>query len=92
VKVAVLLITAVLMCPSTSIAEVFVTSDGSGTYVGGLMVSTPNGAYIGNTPTMSANGFYVDGIPKKKYRQKKWLQFKTNPQFKLSASVKAKSK
>jgi len=92
VKVTVLFIIAALMCASTAHAEVFVTSDGSGTYVGGLSNLTANGAYIGSTPTVTADGFYVDGIPKKKYRHKKWQKLKTSSLFKISSSVKTKSK
>jgi len=80
------------MCVSTALADVFVTSDGTGTYVGGLSNITANGAYIGNTPTISADGFYVDGTPKKKYRYKKWQKLKTSSLFKLSSSLKTNSK
>jgi len=92
VKLAILLIIAVLMYPSTVLAEVFVTSDGTGTYVGGLPGLTPNGVYIGGTPTITIDGFYVDGTPKKKYRHKRWQQFKATPLFKLSSSLKTNSK
>ena len=91
-KVIVLLTIAVLMFASTALADVFVTSDGSGTYVGGLSILTPNGAYIGSTPTITTDGFYVDGTPKKQYKHKKWQQFKASPLFKLSSSLKTNPK
>ena len=92
VKIAILSIIAVLMFVPIALADVFVTSDGTGTYVGGLPGLTPNGAYIGGTPTITIDGFYVDGTPKKKYRPKKWQQFKATPSFKLSSSLKTNSK
>lgn len=91
-KVAILLVMAVLMVAPMALAEVFVTSDGTGTYVGGLKSSNPNGVYIGGTPTLSANGFYVDGTSKKKYRNQKWQRFKTAHVFKLTSSLKTHSK
>jgi len=91
-KTVALLVITILMFSSVALADVFITSDGTGTYVGGLQGFTPNGAYIGSTPTITADGFYVDGIPKKKYMNKKWLKFKTTPVFKLSSSLETNSK
>ena len=92
VKVILLLIAAALMVTSTALADVFVTSDGTGTYVGGLSILTPNGAHIGGTPTITADGFYVDGTPKKRYQHKKWQQLKKSQSFKLLSSLKTYTK
>jgi len=91
-KTVALLVITILMFSSVALADVFITSDGTGTYVGGLKELTPNGAYVGSTPTITTDGFYVDGVPKKKYRRKKWQQFKATPLFKLSSSSKTNSK
>ena len=91
-RVIMLSVIPVLMLASIALADVYITSDGTGTYVGGLPGFTPNGAYIGSTPTITTDGFYVDGTPKKKYRYKKWQQFKATPLFKLSSSLKTNSK
>jgi len=91
-KTAALLVITILMFSPVALADVFITSDGTGTYVGGLLNLTPNGAYVDGTPTITIDGFYVDGTSKKKYRPKKWQQFKAAPLFKLSSSLKTNSK
>ena len=90
-KVFYLSMIAVLMLAPTALAETFITSDGTGTYVGGLAVFNPNGAYVSNTPAITVDGYYVDGTPKKKYRQKKWTKLREHS-FKLSSSLKTHSK
>ena len=55
-------------------SDVFITQDGTGTYVGGLPNLSANGAYVGKTPTLTKDGFYVDGTPNKKYAYKKFKQ------------------
>ena len=91
-KVVILSMMAVLMFVTMALADVFVTSDGTGTYVGGLMSSNPNGVYIGGTPTVTTNGFYVDGTSKKQFRNKKWQQFKVARAFKSTIPLKTLSK
>ena len=91
-KAVILSMMAVLMFAPMVLADVFVTSDGTGTYVGGLMSSNPNGVYISGTPTVTTNGFYVDGTSKKQFRNKKWQQFKVARAFKPAIPFKTLSK
>jgi len=73
-------------------ADTYISSDGTGTYIGGLTHHNPNGAYVRAAPSVTKDGYYVDGTPKKKYRQKKWQQLKTSQSFKLLSSLKTHSK
>lgn len=91
-KIVVLSIVAVFMFASIAGAGVFVTSDGTGTYVGGLPGFYPGGTYKNGTPTVTADGFYVDGTSKKKYRTKKWQKIRDLKSFQLSSSLKTHSK
>jgi len=92
VRIIMLSMMAALMLTPIALADVFVTSDGTGTYVGGLPSFYPNGSYVSGTPTITIDGFYVDGTPKKKYKHKKWQQLRATQIFKLSSSQKTNSK
>jgi len=75
-KVIVLIVFALvaLMFTPLAFSDVFIATDGTGTYIGGLPNLAPNGAYVGGTPTLTPDGIYVDGIPKKKNIFKNWKQ------------------
>jgi len=67
---------ALLITP-LAFSDVFISRDGTGTYVGGLPNLMPNGTYVGGTPTLTPDGIYVDGTPKKSIAFKKWKQKQT---------------
>jgi len=91
VKAVILSTVALLMFVSIGSADVFITSDGTGTYVGGLPGFAPGGAYISGTPTITKDGLYVDGMSQKKYSHKKWQKLRNSQIFKLSSSLKTQS-
>jgi len=91
-KIVVLSMVMVFMLASIAGADVFVTSDGTGTYVGGLPSFYPGGTYTGGTPTVTTDGFYIDGTSKKKYQARKWQKIRDSRSFKLSSSLKTYSK
>ena len=62
---------AALMFAKNAFSEVYLSPDGTGTYVGGLPDLMPNGAYVGGTPAVTSNDVYVDGKTIKKNTYKK---------------------
>jgi len=77
---------AALMFVSAASADVFVTSDGTGTYVGGLISLNSEGGYIEGTPAIAPDGSYVDGTPKKEFKSKKWQSLKKDQTLTLASS------
>ena len=91
-KLILLPVTAFLMFTSIASADVFISSDGTGTYVGGLPGFASNGAYLSGTPTVTKDGYYTDGTAKKKYRHKKWQHLRSAGFIKRLSSLKSHSK
>jgi hypothetical protein len=91
-KAVILVGIALLMFVPIALADIYITSDGTGTYVGGLPNLIPNGAYINSVPTITKDGYYVDGTRKSKYEHRKWNEIKSADSFKLLSSLKTHSK
>jgi len=91
-KIVALSIVAVYLFASIASADVFVTSDGTGTYVGGLPGFYPGGTNTNGTPTITTDGFYFDGTSKKKHGAKKWQKILALKSYKLLSSQKTYSK